>query len=319
MTLVFVLLPVLVMSIMAAWHTNECSVFLQCLFSSLIIRYVKQFIHWKQTYWNKSPCEDYEKNCGCEKCTKYREDVQKYNTSAYNMAWLHYVETIAESAPQWCLQVGIMFVQWNFPWFTIISSFFSFFSFALSITTLEKTRATMNGHEFKFFPHTVVFFFCQAFTLLSRLSTIVIIAYRWQLLLFALVITHWHILNFIFLHGMSASWYSRLLIYSFPFLNIFTFPFIFHPTEAYHRWLRNDSNFPLSYWALFGLISLEDILLTPIVVFAQASDVPHINVMMPTGMTFVITGLLAGAILSVLYYNEYYTPPPPEEQGRSQP
>ena len=322
------------MSIMAACHIDECSkeclkIFLQCLLSSLIMRYLEQFKHWKQMYWDKSPYGDCEENCGCEKCTKYHKDVQKYNTSAYDMAWLRYVETIAESAPQWCLQVGIMFVQWNFPWLTIISSFFSFFSLALSITTLEKTRATKNGHDFKFFPHTVVFFFCQVFTLLSRLSTIVIIAYRWPEYFYIFAISHWYILNFISLCGMNASWYIWLLIFALPFLNIFTFPFFFHPTEAYHHWLTkgtkcvqssdNDSCFPLQYWALFGLISLEDIVLTPIAVFVQASDVPHINVMMPTGMTLVITGLLAGVILSVLYYNEYYTPPPPEEQWHSQP
>ena len=314
------------MNIMAVCHHDECSKrclksSLGYLFSSLITRYVEQFIKWKRMYWDNSPSGNCEENCNCENCTEYRKKLKEYYTSVYDIAWLRYIETIAESAPQWCLQVGIMFAHWDFPWFTAMSSFFSFFSLALSITSLEKARAKMHGHDFKFFPHTVVFFICQVFTLLARLSTLVIFAYRSLEYFLIFVLGHWISMNFISLCGMNASWYWYILLISFPIVNIFTFPFFFHPTEAYHHWLTqgtkcvvsgDNSCFPLPCWALFGLISLENIVITPIAVFVQASDVPHINVMMPTAMTCVITGLVGGTILSLLYYTKYYTPPPPE-------
>ena len=50
---------------------------------------------------------------------------------------LRYLETLTESAPQLCLQVYIMLRQWNFPWYTILSSVLSLLSVAWGITKSE--------------------------------------------------------------------------------------------------------------------------------------------------------------------------------------
>ncbi|CAB4044546.1 XK-related 6, partial [Paramuricea clavata] len=183
LTLLFILAPYVVISIMAAFQKKEqtgCQrliASLQCLLSSLIWRYVEEYQHWKRRHCDNSPCQENYEECSCANCENYRKAIKESNESAYNFAWLRYVETIAESAPQWCLQVSIMLVRWNFPRLTVTSAVFSFFSLALSITTLEKARVTKDGHKFKLLPHTVVFFTSQVFTLLSRLSAIVIFAY----------------------------------------------------------------------------------------------------------------------------------------------
>ena len=61
---------------------------------------------------------------------------------------IRYIETITESAPQWCLQVYIMFRQRSFPSYTVVSSVFSLLSLAWSIMTLEKERREKNNLEF---------------------------------------------------------------------------------------------------------------------------------------------------------------------------
>ena len=129
LTLIFIVAPLLVMNIMAVCHHRKCSEpclksSLGYLFSSLITRYVEQFRKWKRMYWDNSPSGNCEENCNCENCTEYRKKLKEYYTSVYDIAWLRYIETIAESAPQWCLQVGIMFAHWDFPWLTAMSSFF---------------------------------------------------------------------------------------------------------------------------------------------------------------------------------------------------
>lgn len=92
------------------------------------------------------------------------------------IAQLRYLETITESAPQWCLQIYIMIRQWSFPWYTVTSSVLSFLSLAWSITTLEKERRADEGDDFGLVA-TVVFMIWQLFTLISRLPLIILFIY----------------------------------------------------------------------------------------------------------------------------------------------
>lgn len=115
---------------MVAVNTKECtrkiiSVFL-LLLTSLVSRYIEEFIHWKRRYLDNPRCEGGEENCSCPKCVDYREVLKESKDSTYNIAWLHYLETIAESAPQLCLQVYIMLVHRDLHWLTVISVFFFF-------------------------------------------------------------------------------------------------------------------------------------------------------------------------------------------------
>ena len=294
---------------MVVVNTNECTrkiigVFLH-LFTSLVWRYIEEFIHWKRRYLDNSRCEGGEENCSCPKCVDYRKVLKESKDSAYNIAWLHYLETIAESAPQLCLQVYIMLVHRDLHWFTVISVFFSFISLPFSITALEKARVTKNDHDFKLYPHTVMFFTCQTFALLSRLSTIVTLAYAWHLWSFLILFLHWCSLNYICLKGLNIMipWWCFILLSVFAPLYPLTFPFLFHPTEAYHHWLSKEpkailqdettSCFPLPYWALFAMISVENIVLTPIALSFPRSDAKYMNVILPISLTFVVFGAIA--------------------------
>jgi hypothetical protein len=116
----------------------------------------------------------------------------------YFLAKLRYLETIMESAPQWCLQVYIMLRQWHFPSYTVVSSVFSLLSLAWSITTLEKERATDEGREFKSCK-TVSFLIWQLFTLISRLSAIVLFAYVFRHHVIIFLTVHWLLLAVVIL------------------------------------------------------------------------------------------------------------------------
>ena len=108
----------------------------------------------------------------------------------YLLAILRYIETITESAPQWCLQVYIMFRQRSFPSYTVVSSVFSLLSLAWSIMTLEKERREKNNFDFD---RTDVFVFSlkQSLTLVPRLFSIVVFAYVFRSYVFLALAVHW--------------------------------------------------------------------------------------------------------------------------------
>ena len=108
----------------------------------------------------------------------------------YLLAILRYIETITESAPQWCLQVYIMFRQRSFPSYTVVSSVFSLLSLAWSIMTLEKERKEKNNLDFD---RTDVFVFSlkQSLTLVPRLFSIVVFAYVFRSYVFLALAVHW--------------------------------------------------------------------------------------------------------------------------------
>ena len=111
----------------------------------------------------------------------------------YLLAILRYVETIAESAPQWCLQVYIMLRQRSFPSYTVVSSLFSLLSLVWSITTLEKERRKNNSEDFDG-TDVLLFSLKQSGTLVLRLLSIVIFAYVFQSYVIFALIVHWLIL-----------------------------------------------------------------------------------------------------------------------------
>ena len=89
----------------------------------------------------------------------------------YFLAILHYIQTITESAPQWC-QVIIMFHQRSFPSYTVVSTVFSLLSLAWSIMALEKERRKFYEIDFKCI-NAFGFFIWQLSTFISRLLAIV--------------------------------------------------------------------------------------------------------------------------------------------------
>ena len=108
----------------------------------------------------------------------------------YFLARLRYLETIAESAPQWCLQVYIMLRQWYFPSYTVVSTVLSLLSLAWSITTTEKQRKLHEAEDHSS-RAAVVFPIWQLSTLVSRLSAIVIVAYVFRYYVIVFLAVHW--------------------------------------------------------------------------------------------------------------------------------
>ena len=108
----------------------------------------------------------------------------------YLIAILRYMETIMESAPQWCLQVYIMFRQRSFPSYTVVSSIFSLLSLAWSIMTLEKERREKNNLNFDSID-VFLFSLKQSLTLVPRLFSIVVFAYVFRSYVFLALAVHW--------------------------------------------------------------------------------------------------------------------------------
>ena len=76
--------------------------FLLYILGPVVVRYIRELRQWKILNRDKSPCDT--KCNDCQQCNSYYEEKTKSAKSAYRMAWISHIETITESAPQWCLQ-----------------------------------------------------------------------------------------------------------------------------------------------------------------------------------------------------------------------
>ena len=112
----------------------------------------------------------------------FSEAIHSPGTHTFSPAKLCYLQTITESAPQLCLQAYIMLCQWKFPRYTAVSCVLSLLSLVWNTTALEKEV-------------TLVVFFWQRFTLVSRLSAIVIFAYVFHYYVIVFLAAHWFILT----------------------------------------------------------------------------------------------------------------------------
>ena len=327
LTMYFIIIPHVAMSIVACIITEinkdesrfsrfkkRAYAFIRAFFTSLLWNFYQEFKLWKRRYWNKCPCEATEnsKNCTGENCENFRQLEESYNKLTYEMSRLRYVETIAESAPQWCLQVSIMFNLWSFPWYVVISVSLSFFSLAFSITNMEKKRIISQGEDFKFIPRGIIFFILQSFTLFSRLFAIVIFT-KVHGAFILLLLLHWSIVNFFYGKSYLKELYDIFKFFMFYYPVIFpcTFPFLLHPTRALHEYLLNGDKDP-PYWCLHGLTILEDLAMTMVAVFVTPyALVPdkHMSVIRPLALRSILPSMAGSIILTKVYYRAYYKPP----------
>lgn len=148
LTFVFIVYPLLLVNYISfLYHRNACTCIFGLLQFSMIPRYI---------YAIFSDSHD------------------------FIIAKLQYMETIGESAPQWCIQTYIMLRLWEFPWYTVLSVLISLVSLAWSITTLEREKAKNENQEFGFL-NTVLFLMWQLSTLVSRLFAIIICGYTFTI------------------------------------------------------------------------------------------------------------------------------------------
>ena len=320
LTLCFICLPLFIVSCIAFYQIATAaevtgnhvtlSLFLTALFSSMFLRFFYEFMQWKRTYWDNGPCEQNNQACVCTKCRQHQAKLKASNTSTYNLAWIHYVETMAESAPQWCLQVYVMFRQWDFPWYTLLSVVFSFLSLAWSITALERAWARKDDRDLKL-QYTVLYFFYQLFGLFSRLFAIVIFAYVFRMYILLVFGLHLLVVSVVLLCVVYLSrrvercdgWGQCIRICR---PCVYSFPFFIHPSKAVLKSLEIYSG--TLYFTAYGVISVENFIMTITAVFISKSAVAHLGLLGPIALFFVISGLGFGAVLSVAYYFKYDKP-----------
>ena len=123
---------------------------------------------------------------------RYAKAIKSLNNShVYSLEQLRYLQTITQSAPQWCLQGYIMLRQWNFPWYIIVSMLFSLLSLLWSITFLEKAKRKAKDEDNM--RHPILFLMWQLCTLISRLFAIVLFIYVFKYYVLIFIVIHWHL------------------------------------------------------------------------------------------------------------------------------
>ena len=227
----------------------------------------------------------------------YIETLRSPDSKAvYFLAKLRYLETIMESAPQWCLQVYIMLRQWYFPSYTVVSSVLSLASLAWSITTLEKERAikkenVVESRGIKIGPiETVLFLIWQLFTLISRLSAIVLFAYVFRYYVIIFLAAHWLLLVvIIFLiqrHGGES--FGKSLLLSL----LAASPSLFHVSKTVIPTEHPKAEITIGY--IFILV--ENIIMVTLSLTIEKPDVPHMDVLQPVAISCLVGGSVLSAI-----------------------
>ena len=199
MTVMFISVPSLFVNGAAIIQIRNIGTFLAAIFQlSIVVRYIEVLIQpsaksgaFSRTYW---------------------------------LAVLRYIETIAESAPQWCLQVYIMLRQQSCPWYTVVSTILSLLSLVWSVTALEMERRK-EYLDFSFI-NISLFLLWQLLTFVSRLFSIVLFAYVFRYYVFIPLAVHWSILvGSIFYIQISAGGNLRESLLSSV---LYAYPSLFH-------------------------------------------------------------------------------------------
>ena len=216
----------------------------------------------------------------------------------YLLAILRYVETIAESAPQWCLQVYIMLRQRSFPSYTVVSSLFSLLSLVWSVTRLEKERRKDKGEDFDG-TDALLFSLKQSGTLVLRLLSIVIFAYVFRsYVIFALAV-HWLILlsTILFIETYDEDEWAQSLFVSF----LSACSFLFHCPE--HDLDANKPELVMRFG--YNLLYIADITMFLLPAIAMPYAPPHMSAIKVIAILAATVALIRyGAFLFYVYVQD---------------
>ena len=249
---------------------------------------------------------------------RYFETIWKPESPRiYSLAKLRYLETITESAPQWCLQGYIMLRQWKFPTYTIVSIALSLFSLAWSITTLDKARRHNEEEKFELKSQSTTsleqaprdqrrgkFGICYAFcfllwqlsTLIPRLSAITIFVYVFRYYVAILLSTHYIIQGVEILIIQVAL--GRKFWPSLGWSLLASFPTMFHASETVLPTGKPRVEMIVGY----VLIVLETIVMVILSLTVQIPDAPHMDVLKPIAIGLIIGGLTLSLIFAMNFY-----------------
>lgn len=285
---------------MKSGRLNNC---LMYTFLSIFRLYHKEFMQWKRTFWDNSPCARNCRENPCEICQRYVEEKTKFSDYQYHLASIRYIESMSELAPQWCLQVYIMLRQWYYPWYTVVSVTFSLLSIAWNVTAVEKSREEREPrHEFKF-KSTMTFLLWQLSSLVSRLTAIVIFAYVFKSYVFLILVFHLAMLNSVITVRNARQYGFKDIVHFFFTIFATNFPFVFHSSGTVLKWNRIECHPTIVMNQ--ALTSLENIIMVILSVNVSTSDAKHMNILEPVAISCVVTGLLLSTIFFVLFHRYY--------------
>lgn len=218
-----IIVSLLCVNIMAAKQINE-NVTAKCIvyiLIGIIPRYLKEFEHWKRTYWENPPCNRLECPGNCDICTQHKDKKKELDESSYNFAWIRYVEAYTKSAPQLCLKAYIILSQQDISPHNCVSTTISLLSLAWTLTVIKEKEKTKSGCNFGF-KRTVQVFFVLIPILLWRLSIVVWFMYVYKLHVFTALAIHAVLVNMCLLHR-TGRW-SEWNVYT-SFISFLGFPF----------------------------------------------------------------------------------------------
>ncbi|XP_028414870.1 XK-related protein 8-like [Dendronephthya gigantea] len=242
---------------------------------------------------------------------RYIEKIYKKDNNPYSFAKLRHVETIFESAPQWCLQTYVMLRKWHFPWHIVISIVLSFLSSAWSITELEIAARYEDDQQVGLnLKEKVSFLVWQLFTLLSRLYAIVFFAYVFRYYVILVLPIHW--LPFILMivivkrNEIFDDRNGKAVAESF----LMSFSSLFHSPGSFaliDKDIRKANMILGHIFIVIGNIVMVVLCLTEGIPKVSPSKsvepetVPHMDVLKPIAIAFLSVGSFVSSIFIVIY------------------
>ena len=344
MTLVFVIVPHIIINTYAAymnvnflWVSSRNAFFMWILQLSILASFKQEFTRWKREHWNVNENKRDEQHP--EEITKTDHTGSNQHSTDVTLTmhhlFLRLTEAFAESAPQCCLQNYIMIRQWRFPWYTIISTFFSLLSLAWSITSLETSCKTcewawsscdrssqcvlrkkacqlVENKDVKSFPKIsfLVFFIAHVCLLVSRLTSLIIFAYVLRYYVFAVVGFHW-LLVFTAIcvsktFDRTTDIKDRIGLTTILNASLRTYPMVFCLSSSITKISfpkKISEKFRSFVFVFYGILFLEN---TVMVLLAINSEAAHVNFLTKIALPLVFVGFILGVLFLVLYYRRYH-------------
>ena len=286
----FILVPSIIVNTTAIVKVSNFrrSIMAAVLQLSIVVRYIETIIspYGPVTGWSETTSR-------YPLVARWSETTLPDRRRIFFLATLRYLETITESAPQLCLQVYIMLRQWDFPWYTVVSSVFSLLSLTWSITTLEKERKIKEEGDYKI-SATVLFLIWQVFTLVSRLSAIVLFAYVFRYYVIVFLAAHWLLLSMAMLTIQTREYHcGKSLIFSC----LEAYASLFHSSEIILPTASPKVEMIMGYI----LIMLENIIMVTLSLTVEMQDVPHMDILKPVAISCLVGGSVLSMVFIVLH------------------